>query len=183
MRELIKITTNDQGDQLINGRDLHKFLDIKEKYTQWFDRMIDYGFEENIDYITMSEKREIGIGKGLTDNILKLSMAKEISMIQRTDRGKQARLYFIECERKLKEIKPSLPKNYIEALHKLIKAEEEKEMLRMEIDLAYETKAWISDKKTATAMNMASQLSKENKKLKEKIGAKKTYRFKKVIVK
>jgi phage anti-repressor protein len=122
--ELIKITTNAQNEQLISGRELHTFLEINEQYTHWISRMIDYGFAENIDYTPISEKRLIGHGKGLTDHILIISMAKEISMIQRTPKGKEARLYFIECEKKLKALQQ--PTNYIEALKALVTAEEEK---------------------------------------------------------
>jgi phage anti-repressor protein len=100
MNELIKV--NKEGERItVLGRDLHKFLEIETKYMDWFPRMIGYGFEENIDYKVISQKREIGIGKGLADHQLTLDMAKEISMLQRNEKGKQARKYFIECEKKI----------------------------------------------------------------------------------
>ena len=63
-------------------------------------RMFEYGFEENIDYIPVSQKRLTVQGNEttFTDYIVTVDMAKEISMIQRSEKCKQARLYFIECE-------------------------------------------------------------------------------------
>ena len=84
--ELIKVTTNENGEQLVSGRELHEFLEVKDNYTDWFKRMTTYGFDENVDFI----------------GAMTLDMAKEISMIQRTEKGKQARLYFIEVEKQYK---------------------------------------------------------------------------------
>ena len=100
MNELIKIEVKD-GQQLASGRELHKFLEIKTPYTQWFDRMCEYGFNENTDFILVSQKSEssniTGI-KILQDHLMTLNMAKEISMLQRNEKGKEARIYFIKCE-------------------------------------------------------------------------------------
>jgi phage anti-repressor protein len=174
MNELIKVN-NDGNKITILGRDLHKFLEIGTDYHIWFPRMLEYGFVEKTDYIAIEQKRTIGIGKGLTDHQLTLDMAKEISMLQRNEKGKQARQYFIECEKKLKS--KILPQDYKSALYELIRKEEEKELLILEnkqltqrADEAEKTKAWISDKKTATAMVTASYLSRECNKLREEIG-------------
>lgn len=70
------------------GRDLHAFLDVKSNYTEWFDRMKEYGFSEGQDFIRNSESN--GRGRPTVNHIISLDMAKEISMIQRTDKGKQA---------------------------------------------------------------------------------------------
>lgn len=100
MNELIKIEVKD-GQQLVSGRELHEFLEIKTPYTQWFERMCEYGFVENTDYILVSQKSEssniTGI-KVVQDHLMTLNMAKEISMLQRNEKGKQARQYFIKCE-------------------------------------------------------------------------------------
>ena len=98
--ELIKLITNEEGKQLVSARELHYFLEIGQDFTSWFKRMIDYGFEENKDF-TLTKIREGRITKN--EYAITLDMAKEISMIQRTDKGKQARQYFIECEKKLRE--------------------------------------------------------------------------------
>lgn len=102
--ELIKITQDENGNSVVSGRDLHDFLGVQTKYTQWFERMVSYGFTENIDFVGFSQKREKPTdGRPAIDHALTLDMAKEISMIQRTDKGKQARQYFIEVEKAFKE--------------------------------------------------------------------------------
>ena len=98
MNELIKITTNDNDEQLVSGRELHKFLDVSERYSTWFARMLKYGFAENIDYIGCKVFNTLA-RQELLDHALKLDMAKEISMIQRTEKGKQARQYFLQVEK------------------------------------------------------------------------------------
>ena len=101
MNEL-KVTTNEKNEQVISGRELHDYLEVGTQYTKWFDRMAEYGFTENIDYVLVSQKRLTNNPKNpetiLTDHLLKLSMAKELCMLARSEKGKQARLYFIQCE-------------------------------------------------------------------------------------
>ena len=107
--ELIKITTNDEGKQLVSARELHEFLEIKTDFRKWFPRMCEYGFEENIDYTRAFQKcPTLGGIQTVADYAISIDMAKELSMIQRTEKGKQARLYFIECEKKLKTQVPQL---------------------------------------------------------------------------
>ena len=106
--ELIKITTNENGKQLVSAKELHEFLGIGVHFSTWMKRMCEYGFEEDIDFsILKSGNPNGGIAK-IDDYIITIDMAKEISMIQRTEKGKQARLYFIECEKKLKTQVPQL---------------------------------------------------------------------------
>ena len=101
MNELIKTYKNDHNETLVNGRELHEYLEVNERYTQWFDRMVTYGFLENIDFIGLSEKTEKPKGgRPSIDHAMKLDMAKEVSMIQRTEKGRQARQYFIEVEKR-----------------------------------------------------------------------------------
>ena len=97
---VIPLTDND-GVQAVMGRDLHKFLGVSERYTQWFTRMEEYGFTAGQDFIRETGKSTGG--RPSVNHIISLDMAKEISMIQRTDKGKQARQYFIECERRAKQ--------------------------------------------------------------------------------
>ena len=104
MNEIIKITKDEQGNSVVSGRDLHEFLEVNTPYTQWFERMVGYGFAENVDFIGLSQKSEKPIGgRPTVDHALTLDMAKEISMIQRTEKGKQARQYFIEVEKEYKK--------------------------------------------------------------------------------
>lgn len=119
MNEIIKITKDENGNSVVSGRELHDFLGVQTKYTQWFERMVSYGFTENVDFIGFSQKREKPTdGRPTIDHALTLDMAKEISMIQRTEKGKQARQYFIEVEKEYKkQIGQSqfrLPKNLTE---------------------------------------------------------------------
>ena len=103
MSDLIKITTNEEGKQLVSARELHDFLEIKTDFRKWFPRMCEYGFEESIDYTPVKFVHPMNLQE-CTDYAISIDMAKELSMIHRTEKGKQARLYFIECEKKLKAI-------------------------------------------------------------------------------
>lgn len=105
MNNLIKIEVNENQEQLVSGRELHEFLEIGTQYTKWFERMCEYGFVENTDYISISQKRLTAQGNETEyiDHAIKLDMAKEIAMIQRSEKGKQARQYFIEVEKKFKQ--------------------------------------------------------------------------------
>ncbi len=103
MTELVKVKQNDNGNVIVSGRDLHEFLEVQTKYTDWFKRMIEYGFKENVDFSVFlkneHDKTAFGGVRKITDHALTLDMAKEISMIQRTEKGKQARRYFIQVEK------------------------------------------------------------------------------------
>lgn len=101
MNKLISTINNDQNEILVSGRDLHEFLEVSTEYKKWFSRMSIYGFEEGDDFIKVTQKCLTSTtGQNTTDHHIKLDMAKEISMIQRTDKGKQARQYFLELEKK-----------------------------------------------------------------------------------
>ena len=97
MNEIIKINLNDNHDPVVSGRQLHKALGVNSNYTTWFDRMTEYGFVEGQDFLPNLE--ESTGGRRAVDHIIKLDMAKEIAMIQRTERGKQVRQYFIQVEK------------------------------------------------------------------------------------
>lgn len=133
MNQLINTTVNESNEIIVSGRELHEFLGVNTPYKKWFDRMIGYGFEENMDFITMDKivYRQDGalMPQKQFDHALKLDMAKEISMIQRNERGKQARQYFIEIEKKYKEQQQKLPTTYKEALLALVEEVEKNELL------------------------------------------------------
>ena len=104
MNELIKITTNEVGEPTVLGRELHEFLGVTTRYNDWFPRMVEYGFTEGKDFnllkneqVRFEGNREVT--RELIDHLLTIDMAKELAMIQRTDRGKQARQYFIQVEK------------------------------------------------------------------------------------
>lgn len=99
MQELIKINTN-ENDITVSGRELHEFLEIKTEYAKWISRMIEYGFTENQDFrvIVKNDENPKG-GRPSSDHEVKLDMAKEIAMIQRNEKGKEARQYFLKVEK------------------------------------------------------------------------------------
>lgn len=99
MSELIPLANND-GAQAVMGRDLHTFLEVGKDYSTWFKDMCRYGFTAGQDFSPISGKTSAAGGRPRSDHIISLDMAKEISMIQRTNKGKQARQYFIECEKR-----------------------------------------------------------------------------------
>jgi phage anti-repressor protein len=113
MTELIKVSQNEKNQQVVSARELYKFLEVKTDFTDWIKRQFDYGFIENVDYnllksegVRLEGKREVK--REIDDYVLLLDCAKEISMIQRSEKGKTARLYFIECERKLTNAKTQI---------------------------------------------------------------------------
>lgn len=105
MKDLIKITTNDKGQQLVSARELHEFLEVKKDFTDWFKyRVAQYGFEENLDFTPILGKSTGG--RPSKDFAIKIEIAKELSMVENNEKGKQARKYFIECE-KIAKNKPN----------------------------------------------------------------------------
>lgn len=101
MNELIPITKTDGGVQAVMGSALHEFLEIETPYRIWLPRMVEYGFSEGQDYVNKNVQNPKG-GRPRADHVVTLDMAKEVSMIQRNDKGKQARQYFIEVEKRAK---------------------------------------------------------------------------------
>lgn len=101
MNELINVTLNENQEPVVSGRQLHEALGVKTRYNDWFNRMTEYGFIENQDYLAITQKRVTAQGNSTNqvDHVIKLDMAKEIAMIQRTERGKQVRQYFIQVEK------------------------------------------------------------------------------------
>lgn len=105
-----------QAIETVNARELHAFLEIGKRFTTWLqDRIEQYGFVEGRDFLPILGKTPNG-GRPSKEYHLSLDMAKELSMVERNEKGKQARQYFIECERRAKEITPQLPQTMAEAL-------------------------------------------------------------------
>ena len=101
MNELLAITVNADDRQTVSGRDLHNFLEVSTRYNDWFTRMLSYGFSETIDFVTITQKRVTAQGNEttFTDHMLTIDMVKELCMLARNEKGKQARKYFLEIER------------------------------------------------------------------------------------
>ena len=100
MNELFNVTTN--GDKLtLSARELHKELNVTDRFTRWFERMGEYGFEENIDFTSVKSSTLVNNGatRELQDYRITLDMAKEIAMLQRNEKGKEIRRKLIELEK------------------------------------------------------------------------------------
>lgn len=170
MKELIKITEQN-GNQAVSMKDLYTFLEVRENWTDWTKRMLGYGFDENVDYEAVSVFRQHPNGIGGTtvkDYALTLDCAKEISMLQRSERGKMARQYFIECEKQLRSVKYALPTTYKEALQSLLEEVEAKERLqaqndlqRIELQKQAPKVAYYEDVLTSKSTYNANQIAKE----------------------
>ncbi len=100
MNKLININTKGENITL-SARELHEFLEVTERFKSWFERMISYGFEKEIDFTSVKSFTVVNNGakRELEDYEIKLDMAKEIAMIQRSEKGKQARKYFLQVEK------------------------------------------------------------------------------------
>ena len=125
MNELIPLqsqTIDGNALETVNARELHAFLESKQDFSTWIKNRIEkYDFVENQDFVQLHKKmeREIG-GTTRIEYYITLDMAKELAMVERNEKGKQARNYFIDCERKLREHQAKLaPKTYVEALRAL----------------------------------------------------------------
>lgn len=101
MDQLIPITQNNDGGIAVSGRALHDGLDVGTPYDKWFPRMAAYGLTEGEDFSTVLS--ESTGGRRATDHALTIDAAKEIAMLQRTERGQEVRRYFIAAEKKLRE--------------------------------------------------------------------------------
>lgn len=99
LNNLIPISYDNPERPTVSGRELHDFLEVTTRYNDWFNRMTEYGFTEGEDYYSFLSNRSDGLaGKPRTDHQLTIPMAKELCMIQRNERGKQARQYFLAIE-------------------------------------------------------------------------------------
>ena len=96
MNELIKVNYDGERPTVL-GRDLHEFLEVGTAYKDWFPRMCEYGFLEGVDFSSILSKSTGG--RPATDHQLTIEMAKEIAMLQRNEKGKIARQYFIQLEK------------------------------------------------------------------------------------
>lgn len=133
MNELIKITTNEKGKQLVSAKELYLGLGLnKAVWARWYKSNIENNefFKENIDWLGVQHNVE---GNSTKDFAISIDFAKHIAMMARTEKSHEYRNYFIECEKKLKEvITPELPQTYKEALIELVKTIEEKERIEEE---------------------------------------------------
>ena len=128
MNELIKIHKKSNGDSVVSARDLHAFLESKRDFSNWIkDRIEKYGFVENQDYTTLTKIVERA---KRIEYALILDTAKEIAMVEGNEKGKQARQYFLECERRAKNPIEGITR--LDMARMLLEAETERVRLEQE---------------------------------------------------
>ena len=138
---LIPVQRNAEGEATVNARDLHEFLEVGKDFSTWIqDRIVKFEFVENQDFTIFPENgensSERGRGRPSKDYHLTLDMAKELAMVERTPRGKEARQYFIVCEKEYRRLRdrssaqpevlrqPTLSERYLNGLpHETVLAE------------------------------------------------------------
>ncbi len=125
-------TISNETALLVNARDLHSFLDVGKRFASWIvERIAEYGFVENQDFMIISQVREkIGRGRPAKDYHLNLDTAKELAMVERNEKGRQVRCYFIECEKRLRQQETKVEKvlsGFMPAIMEAIKLEDKKE--------------------------------------------------------
>lgn len=99
--ELVPVYETDKGERVVNGRELHEYLEVASRYNDWWKARTDkYGFNETEDFESVTEILVSG-GKQ-TNHIMRLDIAKELAMVENNDKGGQARKYFIEVEKRYK---------------------------------------------------------------------------------
>jgi len=152
MTELIQITTTEQGSKVVSARELHLFLEVKTRFNDWIkNRIIKYGFLEGTDYVEVTKILESDDQGGFTENLVKpstggrpeidyaltLDMAKELSMVERNPKGKEARQYFIEAERNLKKLQtasPSVEQTLLQQAYALIETQQKQNEQQQQIN-------------------------------------------------
>lgn len=133
MNNLIKVEINENMQQIVSGRELHEFLEVGSHFKDWFPRMCEYGFEEGKDFCSILS--ESTGGRPSVDYHMTIPMAKEISMIQRNDKGKQARQYFIAVEDAWNNPEMMMARSLQYANRKLIGQAEEIKALEQRIEI------------------------------------------------
>jgi len=166
MQELIKITKttlNQEEINAVNARELHQFLESKQEFAHWIKSRIDkYQFISGQDFTSFDNfiKREKGSSVA-KDYIISIDMAKELAMVENNEKGRQARKYFIDCEKKLKQVQNKLdinnnPLAYAEELIKVTQKFIESETQRQELQSTVDT--ITSAKNSYTIRQLAKHL-------------------------
>lgn len=142
---LVSQSIGDETQQTVNARELHSFLEVGKDFSTWIkDRIEKYGFVEDVDYVKIDSPK-MGNQKGgdrrSIEYYISLSMGKEIGMVERTEKGREVRHYFIECEKRLKETRQQMALAIPQTLP---------EALRLAADLAEKNQQLIEQAKIDT---------------------------------
>lgn len=149
----VPVKKNDDGSQVVNARDLHKWLNIGKDFTTWIKSRIDkYNFIENEDFIVFTKIGENPQGgRPSSEYIISLDMAKELSMVENNERGREARKYFIEVEKLARKAYASCQ---VDSTKEWIEKEKARLLLGVE---------WVKECSNVISMNEVSKLQLLNK--------------------
>lgn len=135
MNELINVTLNENHEPVISARQLYTALGVTDRFSRWFERMVVYGFEENTDYVGCEIFHDLA-RKKVKDYIIKLDMAKEIAMLQRNEKSKEVRKYFIQVEKDFNSPEKIMARALLMADKKIKLLESQNENLLIELEEA-----------------------------------------------
>lgn len=127
MNELIKITETN-GKKVVSARELHTFIEATERFSAWMLRQLQYGFVRDVDFVGCKVFNALA-NQELDDYALTLDTAKHFAMMQRNEKGMQARNYFIECEKQL--YKPLTP---LEVARQLVLSLEAQDRMQLQLN-------------------------------------------------
>ena len=137
MTDLIRIEERD-GIQTVNARELHGFLEVETRFNDWIKNRIErYGFEEEQDFILLTEKLVSGNNANCKSYYISIDMAKELSMVENNAKGKEARQYFISVEKEAR--RQQLKASPLDILKQQIAMLEEHENRLLQIESKLET--------------------------------------------
>ncbi len=114
---IVSTTLNGQASQMVDARVLHEFLEVKRDFSNWIKgRIEEFGFERSTDFVSFDSPNSAnqntrGGDRRSIDYFLTIDMAKELAMVERSVKGRQARRYFLDCERQLRQLQRSIPVN------------------------------------------------------------------------
>jgi phage anti-repressor protein len=114
---IVPTTLNGQSSQMVDARVLHEFLGVRRDFTTWIKgRIEEFDFEVGLDFVSFDSPNpgnQVAHGgdRKSKSYFVTLDMAKELAMVERTAKGRQARRYFLDCERQLRQLQQSLPVN------------------------------------------------------------------------
>lgn len=153
---LIKVYENDMQEQIVNARELHERLESKRDFSNWItDRIEKYSFIENIDFTTILLKSTGG--RPRTEYALTLDTAKEIAMVENNEQGRKIRRYFIEVEKKARQMF-EIPKTLPEALRKAAELAEQLEEQKPKVLFAES----VETSKNSVLINELAKILKQN---------------------